>query len=91
MKKLVSIASVAAIAAIAVSTSAQTLLAHSLHLECMYGSMTPSGQGHPKDYHTTQEAGVHIACNPPPGGKDPEFQSEQRKRKGSTKSLSVRR
>jgi hypothetical protein len=90
MKKLVSIVSVAALAAIAVSTSAQTLLAHGLHLSCSYGSVAPSGQGNPSNYHTTPEAGVHIACNPPEG-KDPEFQSEQRKRKGNTKSLSVRR
>jgi hypothetical protein len=89
--KLVYITSVAAVAAIAVSTSAQTLLAHGVHPQCMDGSMAPDGKGPPIAYHRTPEAGVHIACNPPPGGKDPEFQSEQRKPKGNTKSLSVRR
>jgi hypothetical protein len=89
MTKLVYIASVAALAAVAVSASAQTLLAHGLHTSCMYGSMTPTGQGDPSGYHRTPEAGVHISCRPPegPGPKDPKVKQEQRKREGNTKSL----
>jgi hypothetical protein len=91
MTRLISIASMAAVAAIAVSASAQTLLAHGLHTSCMYGSMAPDGQGNPSGYHTTPEVGVHIACSPQSGPKDPEFRPGRTERKGNTKSLSVRR
>jgi hypothetical protein len=65
MKKLVSVASMAALAAIAVSASVEASLAHGLHTSCMYGSVSPSGQGGPTIWHRTPEAGVHIACTPP--------------------------
>ena len=45
---------------------------HSLHNSCMFGSVTPSGTGNPKEWHKTPEAGVHIKCSPPrtpSGGK----------------------
>ena len=83
MKKLVSIASVAALAAVAVSASAQPLLAHGLHLTCLYGSMAPNGQGNPSGYHTTEEVGVHITCSPSEGPKGPELRSGKGKTKGA--------
>jgi hypothetical protein len=65
MTKLVYIASVAALAAVTASASAQTVLAHGLHAQnCLYGSMSPTGQGNPKGYHRTPEVGVHIRCAP---------------------------
>ena len=43
---------------------------HSLHTNCQYNSVTPSGTGYPKSWHKTAEAGVHTNCPPPrkPGG-----------------------
>lgn len=87
MMRFVSIASVAAVAAVSFSASAQ---AHSLHTSCIYGSMAPSGQGDPSDYHTTAEAGVHIRCTPPKGPKDPEFAPKQRGSKGNTGGPTLR-
>lgn len=37
---------------------------HSLHNNCQFNSVTPSGTGNPKSWHRTAEAGVHTNCTP---------------------------
>ena len=46
-------------------TNVPIVKVHDLHNSCIYGPVTPSGTGNPKDWHRTAEAGVHTRCTPP--------------------------